>query len=110
MNVYDENYMKNYITSDLSYKTCDYSSEASESSSLEEQIIELKGEIAILNSELGHYINAFNALQENLADYENYILSKVDTAIDAVKEHSDSFHAMLIIGNKGGNKDENNIS
>ena len=81
-----------------------------ENISLEEQIDSLRNQVHELNFALNRCIDILNQFQHTSSDYIHYIDDKTDIISQELTKHTDSFHAMLIIGNNKEEKNESNIS
>ena len=109
---YIDNKIDNKIYADTS---CTYSNK--NSSLVEnEEMQQLKNEIAMLNNDLYTCRNDLERLKEIVSEFQ-YIYQQnthqteleINTLYNNLSNHTNSFHAMLIIGNKDGEKGESNI-
>lgn len=76
---------------------------------LEEQVALLKAQVESLGNTLNRCINILNTFQYTSAEYMSFVEMKTEQAMYEIHKHSDSFHAMLIVGHKEEKKDESDI-
>lgn len=83
----------------------------------DEKITSLENEIAMLHNDLWNYKNELERLMEIVSEFQHIYKERthqteleINTMYENLNRHVNSFHAMLIIGNKDGEKSESNIS